>query len=153
MEQTIAGLTTDAHIELVEPLLQEAHDTMRGVMLGQGGELELDLGGMAEELEKRAALAALLVSTRSFPPSLVLPAPEELIPSAKEIVSQAYPKYRNAFEGRLSMALEVAERGRTEAQAQARQSLLAAFQRGAAPRVNGLPQVAELYHKFAAGGG
>ena len=29
---------------------------------------------MKQELEKRAALAALLVSTRSFPPSLALPA-------------------------------------------------------------------------------
>eukprot|EP00928_Gymnodinium_smaydae_P074934 TRINITY_DN57951_c0_g1_i1.p1 TRINITY_DN57951_c0_g1~~TRINITY_DN57951_c0_g1_i1.p1 ORF type:complete len:323 (-),score=43.20 TRINITY_DN57951_c0_g1_i1:200-1168(-) len=55
-----------------------------------------------EELEKRAALAALLVSTQTFPAEYVLPPVDEIDADAKTVVSRVYPKYRWAIDGRLN---------------------------------------------------
>merc|ERR1712137_1162869 len=58
-----------------------------------------------QELEKRVALLAFLNSTRTFPPDVVLPNLEDLQPDSAAFVKKKYPKYREAFNGRMSTAL------------------------------------------------
>jgi hypothetical protein len=72
----------------------------------------VDMGvEMEVELEKRAALAAMLVSTQTFPPHAALPPAEELGEEARAIVARVYPKYRQAFGARMAEAQEKAREG------------------------------------------
>lgn len=105
--------------------------------------------GSAEIIEKRAALAALLVSTRAFNPELVLPAADGLPEEMVQMVSSVYPRYRAAFEGRMTEARRVAEQvGGPEAQ-QAQQDLFAALQGGTSTAVSGLAQLPALCESLA----
>jgi hypothetical protein len=106
-----------------------------------------------EELEKRAAIAAFLVCTRSFPPEIVLPNAEELLPEALQIVSSRYPRYRGAFEARLNEAQ--AEVKRVQAQAMSanmqpdRAEVFGALQDGTALRVGGIGELKDLCGRLA----
>eukprot|EP01051_Picozoa_sp_SAG22_P013130 SAG22_NODE_1439_length_4416_cov_25.417940_3_plen_178_part_00 len=62
----------------------------------------------ADELEKRAAVAAMLVSTNAGDPAMVLPPAEVLAPEDREKVAEWYPKYRELYATRLSQALDKA---------------------------------------------
>merc|ERR1712187_405870 len=53
------------------------------------------------QLEKRAALAALLVSTRAFPAEYVLPSSDDMLPEAKEAARPVYARCRQAIMQRL----------------------------------------------------
>ena len=44
-----------------------------------------DASGWDAELEKRSALGALVLATRTFPVDVVLPASDQLVPSARDV--------------------------------------------------------------------
>mmetsp|Transcript_70934 Transcript_70934/g.189264 ORF Transcript_70934/g.189264 Transcript_70934/m.189264 type:complete len:309 (-) Transcript_70934:39-965(-) len=54
------------------------------------------------EWEKRAAVGAFLTTTRIFPPWCALPNEQEMTQDQLDLVKRFYPKYRNAFVGRLA---------------------------------------------------
>merc|ERR1719329_213548 len=87
------------HVEpLAEILEQEPHaDEDLLALLGNPD----DTASFEDQLEKRAALVALLVSTRSFPPGYVLPASEDLLPEALAIVKPVYTRVRGAIMQRM----------------------------------------------------
>ena len=102
----------------------------------------------ADELEKRAAVAALLVCTQSFPPDAVLPPAEQLGDDARAAVGRVWSKYRGAFSDRLEHAMRRrpppdpgSGSGRSEAPPQQ------------PPRVGGLAQLAELCDRIVSGAG
>ncbi len=85
-----------------------------------------------DELEKRAALAALLVTTRQFPPEVVLPSSDELGPEDLARAQAVYPKYRAAFAQRLQLAAEAAAGRGADGDGQVRGSAGGAGQGGGA---------------------
>ena len=103
---------------------------------------EAGLGASDEMIEKRAAVAAMLVSTRAFPPTCVLPQADDLPPSLAQFIGSVYPRYRNAFESRIGQAREAAGQG--EDAQQSRRDLMAALQGGQAGTVNALVQLQAL---------
>jgi hypothetical protein len=58
-----------------------------------------------EEIEKRSAVAAFLRSTLTFPAEIVLPSIDQLQPAVAEIVRRTFPRYKQAFGGRVMEAL------------------------------------------------
>lgn len=70
-------------------------------------ESDAKMGDVAwdEEIEKRTAIAAFLRATRTFPPDVVLPSAEQLLPEVTAAVKQNYGRYLEAFNARVLAAL------------------------------------------------
>jgi len=134
----VAVVVGAEHLDGIEGRFGEtAEDTEE---LLQGGALEAESGAEWEkELEKRCAAAAFLASTGAFPPEVVLPEFQDLLPEAKELAMKFYPKYRNAFRGRLAQATHS-----NNAAGGSRQELQAALDEASATRVRGLPDLKEI---------
>jgi len=60
-----------------------------------------DTGSWDDQLKKRAAIGALVISTKAFPVHHVLPDFDDLLPEAKEVVKPVYLRCRQAIRGRL----------------------------------------------------
>jgi hypothetical protein len=117
-------------------------------------------GGLPLLLEKRAAVAAFLVSTQSFPPEAVLPHADDIAEAysdnpdeAKEVISKVYPRYRNAFGRRLAEAQ--ASRGQAPSNWPVNDPSLVEAMQGMASgegqtRVRGLSQLPALCDALAA---
>merc|ERR1712083_687386 len=104
----------------------------------------IESGGTAaweQELEKRLAVAAFLASTSVFPPDVVLPQLDQLLPEAKAIATRVYPRYRSAFMNRLMQALQSAD-----PEKQRRASMALAEARS---RVRGIPQLQDLCQQLS----
>lgn len=87
------------HVEpLADLLLEEPTTEENLVALLDSPE---DTATFNEQLEKRAALVALLVSTRAFPAEYVLPASEDMLPEALEVVKPVYSRVRSAIMERM----------------------------------------------------
>lgn len=97
------------HIDPVAKYLEEpAYSGIEGLLdnLDDGSGASSSPEAFAEELEKRVALAAFVLTTKTFPADLVLPQFEDLVPDAQAVVKKIWPKYRNAFRNRLANHLE-----------------------------------------------
>mmetsp|Transcript_14852 Transcript_14852/g.42079 ORF Transcript_14852/g.42079 Transcript_14852/m.42079 type:complete len:330 (-) Transcript_14852:92-1081(-) len=128
--------------EHVEPVVRRLDKTEadQGVSVDELLRAPPAAADRSAELEKRSALAALLVSTQSFPPECVLPPPDQLDEVGKAVAQKVYPKYRWAIDGRLRQSSE----GKPSAQ----DRLTAALQ--ALNSCRGLGQLEELCSQLAA---
>eukprot|EP00930_Biecheleria_cincta_P013955 TRINITY_DN12200_c0_g1_i1.p1 TRINITY_DN12200_c0_g1~~TRINITY_DN12200_c0_g1_i1.p1 ORF type:complete len:366 (-),score=57.63 TRINITY_DN12200_c0_g1_i1:179-1216(-) len=94
----IALVVGTEHVDHVASLLDDEGDIAHLLSAPD------DTAPFEVQVEKRCVLAALLGATRAFPQDLVLPAPDNLVPEAAEVVRSVYPKYHRAIAGRLSQA-------------------------------------------------
>jgi hypothetical protein len=86
------------------PLDSVAVDSLLSATSGAELTSPADASARKVLLEKRAAVAALLLSTNSFPPELVLPPADCLTKPDLAVVQECYPKYRAAFAQRIGQA-------------------------------------------------
>eukprot|EP01062_Namystynia_karyoxenos_P018419 TRINITY_DN16864_c0_g1_i1.p1 TRINITY_DN16864_c0_g1~~TRINITY_DN16864_c0_g1_i1.p1 ORF type:complete len:332 (+),score=101.57 TRINITY_DN16864_c0_g1_i1:104-1099(+) len=105
----VVGVVGAEHIDGVAQAWerQEAQGTAAAEALAAPEVLPELADPSSPALEVRCALAALLITTNSFPPELVLPQPTELEGAVLDRVRELYPQYRRVLQERLRSAASV----------------------------------------------
>jgi len=103
LDQSESDVALVVGVEHLEPVVRNLDAGLLGVDRGALLRAPSSSQDRQEELEKRAALGALLVSTQTFPAEYVLQPAEEMDKESLAIVRKVYPKYRWAIDGRLNI--------------------------------------------------